>query len=76
MPRLNCTFADFIDILLQQGFMLHRQSGGSHTVYRGIVGGNVCLVTVACHRMTDNIKTGTLNSMIRQSGLPKTLFRS
>src|SRR5574337_1294252 len=32
-----------------------------------------CLV--AAHRMSDDIRPGTLPSMIRQSGLPKRLFR-
>ncbi len=56
--------------------MLHRQRGGSHAIYRGVVRGEVRLVTVACHRKSDDIKTGTLNSMIRDAGLPKSLFRS
>ncbi len=33
------------------------------------------MVSVACHRESDDIKPGTLASMIRQSGLPKKLFR-
>jgi hypothetical protein len=41
-----------------------------------LVGGEVRLVVVAPHRMSDDIKSGTLASMIRQSGLPKKLFRS
>jgi predicted RNA binding protein YcfA (HicA-like mRNA interferase family) len=32
-------------------------------------------VTVAVHDMGNEIKPGTLNAMIRQSGLPKKLFR-
>ncbi|WP_201781268.1 type II toxin-antitoxin system HicA family toxin [Sphingomonas sp. Leaf357] len=42
----------------------------------GVVGGDVKFVTVAAHRMSDDIKRGTLSSMIRQSGLPKGLFRN
>ena len=33
------------------------------------------LVSVHYHRGSDDIRRGTLNSMIRQSGLPKKLFR-
>ena len=33
------------------------------------------LVVVACHSENDDIKRGTLASMIRQSGLPKRTFR-
>ena len=75
MPRLNCTFKDFIYVLLNHGFELETTSATSHRQYRGVVDGAVRKVTVACHRLTDNIKPGTLASMIRQSGLPKELFR-
>ena len=76
MPRLNCTFAQFIAIIEANGFVLHRHDGGSHRRYRGEIGGQVRLVTVAVHRMSDPIKLGTLEAMIRQSGLVKSLFRS
>ncbi|MGA9826644.1 MAG: type II toxin-antitoxin system HicA family toxin [Methylocystis sp.] len=33
------------------------------------------LVTVAAHSYSDEIKPGTLAAMIRQSGLPRNLFR-
>jgi predicted RNA binding protein YcfA (HicA-like mRNA interferase family) len=68
-------FRDFISILESQGFELHRQRG-SHRTYRGLVQGSVRMVVVACHRESDDIKPGTLSSMVRQSGLPKKLFRS
>jgi predicted RNA binding protein YcfA (HicA-like mRNA interferase family) len=75
MPRLNCTFADFIGILERHGFVLHRHDGGSHRLYRAVIDGTVKIVTVAPHRMNDPIKAGTLSAMIRQSGLPKGIFR-
>lgn len=75
MPRLICTFRRFIDILLDHGFVLLRHDGGSHRRYRGVVGEKVRLVDVAAHNLNDEIKTGTLKSMIRQSGLPEKLFR-
>ena len=68
-------FAAFIGALSANGFVLHRQGSGSHAIYRGAVGGEVRLVTVAAHRMGDDIKPGTLAAMIRQSGLPKSTFR-
>jgi predicted RNA binding protein YcfA (HicA-like mRNA interferase family) len=74
MPRLNCTFAEFIKILENNGFLLIMHETGSHRRYRGEIGGEVRLVTVAYHRISDPIKVKTLNSMIRQSGLPKGLF--
>jgi predicted RNA binding protein YcfA (HicA-like mRNA interferase family) len=67
-------FRDLIRILEQHGFALYRQRG-SHRTYKGEVGGSVRVVVVACHRESDDIKPGTLASMIRQSGLPRRLFR-
>jgi predicted RNA binding protein YcfA (HicA-like mRNA interferase family) len=68
-------FRDFIRILLRHGFELDRQSGSSHRIYKGRMGGQTRLVVVACHSENDDIKPGTLSSMIRQSGLPKRKFR-
>lgn len=75
MPRLKCTFGEFIEIIERHGFELVRHDGTSHRRYRRVVGGRVYLVTVAAHNMRDDIKKATLDSMIRQSGLPKWLFR-
>lgn len=76
MPRLKCTYQQVIDILLAHGFVLHRHDGGSHRRYRGEHGGSVWFVDVAPHgSLKDNVPTGTLNSIIRQSGLKKALFR-
>jgi predicted RNA binding protein YcfA (HicA-like mRNA interferase family) len=69
------TFDAFVAILQSHGFQFHRNGKGSHAIWRGTVDGKVQLVTVAAHRMSDDIKPGTLASMIRQCGLPKTLFR-
>lgn len=68
------TFRDFVRVLEVAGFHLVRQSG-SHRTYEGFVEGRRHLVTVACHRESDDIRPGTLASMIRQSGLPKGRFR-
>jgi predicted RNA binding protein YcfA (HicA-like mRNA interferase family) len=67
-------FRDFIPILESHGFALDRQRG-SHRTYKGFVEGSIRVVVVACHRESDDIKPGTLSSMIRQSGLSKKLFR-
>jgi len=75
VPRLKCTFAEFIEIIAQHGFEQIRHEKSSHRRFRGVVGGIVRLVTVAGHNDKDNILPETLNSMIRQSGLPKDLFR-
>lgn len=67
-------FRDFLRILETHGFELARQRG-SHRTYRGVVNGETKIVVVACTREGDEIRPGTLGSMIRQSGLPKSLFR-
>ena len=67
------TFRRFIQIIVRNGFSLDRQRG-SHRVYKGAVRGKVRLVVVAFHRESDEIKPGTLASIIRQSGLDKKLF--
>lgn len=75
MPRLNCTFGEFIDIITAHGFVLHRQGATSHRRYRGVVEGQVRFVDIAVHSLHDDIRPGTLKSMIRQSGLSPDLFR-
>jgi predicted RNA binding protein YcfA (HicA-like mRNA interferase family) len=68
-------FRDFIRILVSHGFEKLDRQRGSHRLYQGRIGGRTRLVVVACHSENDDIKPGTLASMIRQSGLPKRTFR-
>jgi predicted RNA binding protein YcfA (HicA-like mRNA interferase family) len=75
VPRLICTFAQVIAILESNGFELHRQGATSHRRYRKEAGGMVYLVDVAPHGMNAVVPMGTLLSIIRQSGLPKSMFR-
>ena len=75
MPSLKCTFGEFVEIITLNGFVLHRQSGTSHAIYRREHGAEVRSIVVAAHNMKEEIKPGTLQSLIRQSGLPKRLFR-
>jgi len=75
VPRLKCTFGEFIAIIEQHGFVLHRHGASSHRRYRAVVQGKVHYVDVAGHSDKDEIAPGTLASMMRQSGLPKRLFR-
>lgn len=67
-------FRDFLRILEQEHFTLVRQAG-SHRLYEAVVEGQRRIVTVAGHRESDEIRPGTLASMIRQSGLPKARFQ-
>jgi predicted RNA binding protein YcfA (HicA-like mRNA interferase family) len=75
LPRLRCTFAEFLAIIESRGFVLHRQGATSHRRYRGVVDGQVRYVDFAAHGMHADIAPGTLKSMIQQWGLPKSLFR-
>ena len=64
---------DVVAILLDEGFVLDRRRG-SHRQYEGRVAGKRRVVTVA-GRDGDDVNPKNLGSMIRQSGLPKKLFR-
>jgi len=75
VPRLKCTFREFIAIVEKHNFSCDRQQGGSHRQYTRVIGKRVLRVTVAYHNINDEIAPKTLESMIRQSGLPKKLFR-
>jgi predicted RNA binding protein YcfA (HicA-like mRNA interferase family) len=74
VPRLKCTFRDFIEVLESAHFALVRNEA-THRRYVGSVDGKTRNVTVAFHNINHEIKPDTLSSMIRQSGLPKHLFR-
>ncbi|HWA92744.1 MAG TPA: type II toxin-antitoxin system HicA family toxin [Rhizomicrobium sp.] len=76
MPRLKCTFREFIAILERNGFVeIEDRQRGSHRKFRREDPGGVRLVIVAYHAIGDEILPGTLMSMVRQSGLSKSLFR-
>lgn len=63
----------FIQVLEANGFTLDR-TRGDHRQYEGVVDGVRRLVTVA-GRPGSDVKRRNLASMIRQSGLPRKLFR-
>jgi len=66
-------YSEFIKILTDYGFKTVRQNG-SHRIYEGYVSGRRCLVTVAYHKISDEIRPKTFKSMIRQSTLDANLF--
>lgn len=68
------TFQDLIPIIAAEGFILECQRG-SHRIYHAEIEGRRRTVVVACHNMGDDIRRGTLASMIRQTGLPRNKFR-
>jgi predicted RNA binding protein YcfA (HicA-like mRNA interferase family) len=67
-------FRDVENRLLDHGFALIRQQG-SHRHYQGYVDGRRRIVTLAYHSRNEDVLPKTLASIIRQSGLPKRLFR-
>lgn len=67
-------YRDFVPILLAHGFKLVRERA-THKQYQGVVDGKTMLVTVDYSQPGDDISVRNLASMIRQSGLPKKLFR-
>jgi predicted RNA binding protein YcfA (HicA-like mRNA interferase family) len=71
MPKLGIfSGAEICDILRSQGFELVRQRG-SHLIMQRRLGESTLTVPVPDHR---EVKIGTLQSIIRQSQLPRDLF--
>lgn len=73
MPSVKCTGYQFIEIIEAHGFTFHRK--GRHPRYRGVVDGEVRFVDIGVHNLNEHLSPRNLASMIRQSGLPKRLFR-
>jgi predicted RNA binding protein YcfA (HicA-like mRNA interferase family) len=67
-------YRDFLPVLLDHGFQLDRTKG-SHRQYKAFVDGKTRLVTVDYSQPGEDISPKNLAAMIRQSGLPKKLFR-
>jgi len=73
MPRLRVLSGkDGCKIRAQHGFEKVRQKG-SHIIMQMRVGDSTITIPVPDH---DELKTGTLLGIIRQSGLPRTLFET
>jgi predicted RNA binding protein YcfA (HicA-like mRNA interferase family) len=68
-------FRRIVEILEEHQFELHRHGATSHRQYRRVIDGRVYLVTVAYHSLNEDVLPKTLASIIRQSNLPKKLFR-
>ena len=71
MPKLGVfSGTELCKILERHGFAAIRQRG-SHVVMQQQSAGTTVTVPIPVHR---EIKTGTLQSIIRQSGLSRSLF--
>ncbi len=75
MPRLSLSYRRILEILLAHDFVEIRHGSGSHRQLRGEVSGEIALVTLAYHKLSDHPVPNTLQSIIRQSRLPKRAFR-
>ena len=58
--------AEVIKLIENDGWYVVRQKG-SHKQYKHPV--KLGLVTIAVHRLSDDIAPGTLNSILKQAGL-------
>ncbi|WOF74117.1 type II toxin-antitoxin system HicA family toxin [Parvibaculaceae bacterium PLY_AMNH_Bact1] len=66
----------FIKIIEDNGFECTTPAKAtSHRKYTARRDGRLYVITVSYHLLSDEITPGTQSSMIRQSGLPKKLFR-
>jgi predicted RNA binding protein YcfA (HicA-like mRNA interferase family) len=73
MPKLRVfSGRELCKLLAEHGFDEVRQKG-SHIVLQKKAGNSTITVPVPNH---DELKIGTLQSIIRQSGLPRSLFET
>lgn len=70
--KLITTFNEMIAVLEDHGFT---QIPGRKCQWTAVIEGQRRIVTIDYHGGNRSIATGTLQSMIRQSGLPKAVFR-
>ena len=69
-------YREALEILVSNGFYFKREGKGSHRVYESTHSGRTWTVILSYSRLGDDIRPNTLRSIIRQSGLPKELFRN
>ena len=69
------TYRQVVTILEANGFTFQRYGKGSHRIYECDHSGRRWVVVLAFRRPGDDVKPGTLGSIVRQSGLPKSVFR-
>lgn len=67
-------FKEIIRIIVENGFVETRQSG-SHVTYERKADGATYRTQVQSNHLNDTCDPGTMASIIRQTGLPKSLFR-
>ena len=77
MPRglHNWNFTDVVKFLKSHGFVQHGAARGSHFHYKKVASDKNYLVVVAYHG-NKSIPRGTMNSIIRQSGIEKRIWEN
>jgi predicted RNA binding protein YcfA (HicA-like mRNA interferase family) len=77
MPRglNNWTFTHVARFLKKNGFIEHGSAKGSHFHYKKITKDKSFLVVLAFHG-SKSIPRGTMNSIIRQSGIDKNIWEN
>ena len=60
-------------LLMDNGFSFARHGKGDHDIYQKVTDDATITVPVPLHR---EIAVGTLTSIIRQSGLPRSVFEA
>ena len=69
-------YSRVVDVLSENGIKFKREGKGSHRIYEGSYLGTIHSVTLSFARPGADVPPGTLSAIIRQSGLPKNLFRA
>ena len=68
-------YREVLRILRDNGFSYKRDGKGKHTIWEGKHSGKTYVVTLSYDQEGNDVPKGTLDNIIRQSGLPKKLFR-
>ena len=69
------TYRQVVTVLEENGFYFECYGKGSHRVYQGQHSGRRWSVILAFSQPGEDVKPGTLSSIIRQSGLHRNVFR-
>ena len=65
-PDLKMKYREFVQLIEDDGWHQVRQNG-SHRAYKHNT--KLGIVTIAYHRLSDEVPKGTLNSIFKQAGL-------
>ena len=68
-------YREVLRILRDNGFSFKRDGKGKHTIWEGNYSDKTHVVVLSYDQEGNDVPKGTLDNIIRQSGLPKRLFR-